>query len=85
MPENPFTKKEQEQKKRMLKRQAATTCKAMAMRMEPQTSSSPPMTKFERTWASSLKTEQVEALVNGTLDDVIVGAIRTVVQEEITR
>ena len=68
----------------MLKRQAAaTSCSCEDENPDIQAFSSPLMTELEKTSASSLKTEQVEVLVNGILDDVILGAIHTVVQEEI--
>ena len=72
MPANPFRKREEWRRQWAAKKE---TAKATA------STESSPMSNLEKTWADSLKTEQVEALVSGILDDVLAGAIRTVVQE----
>ena len=78
LPVNPFHQKEEQRRKRAQRKVA----KQQTMAPEaPGAAESPPMSDLERTWASALKTEQVEALVGGILDDVLSGAIRSVVQE----
>ena len=83
MPINPFKKREEQRKKRAQRREAQqpSTVPAAKATAEPGATDSPPMSDLEKTWAGSLKTEQVEALVSGILNDVLAGAIRSVVKE----
>ena len=72
MPANPFWRREEWHRQRAAKKETAKATGG---------TESSPMSNLEKTWADSLKTEQVEALVSGILDDVLAGAIKAVVQE----